>query len=105
MVSRPRSRAKAPSGHQLDLVAVGEDDRGIGMDLAVLQARHAMVHASRQLPDLRMQRAAEGDVHLLEAAADAEERHAAGDARLDQCQGHGVAGFVVGLVAGVRLGA
>ena len=52
----------------------------IGMDLAVLQPRHAMVHASRQLADLRMQRAAEGDVHLLQAAADAEERHAARDA-------------------------
>ena len=32
-------------GIRLDVVPVGEDDGGIGMDLAVLQPRHAMVHA------------------------------------------------------------
>ncbi len=85
-------------------MAVGEDDGGIGMDLAVLQPRHAMIHAPRQLADLRMQRAAKGDVHLLEAAADAEDRDAARHARLRQRQGHGVAMLVVGLMPGVRLG-
>ena len=87
-----------------DLMPVGEDDGGIGMDLAVLQPRHAMVHASGQLADLGMQRAAEGDVHLLQAAADAEDRHAAGDAGLDQRQRQRVARLVVGLVLGMRLG-
>ena len=52
-----------------------------------------------------MQRAAEGDVHLLKAAADAENRHAAGDAGLDQRQRHGIASLVVGFVLGMRLGA
>ena len=45
-----------------------------------------------------MQRAAEGDVHLLQAAADAEDRHAAGDAGLRQRQRDVVAVDVVGLV-------
>ena len=52
-----------------------------------------------------MQRAAEGDVHLLQAAADAEQRHAALDAGLDQRQRHGVAIVVVGLVPGIGLDA
>ena len=86
MVSQPSSVAKVPSGHERDVVAVGEDDRRIGMDVAVLEPRHAMVHAARQLADLGVQRAAEGDVHLLEAAADAEDRQAARDARVDQRQ-------------------
>ena len=46
-----------------------------------------------------MQRAAEGDVDLLQAAADAEQRHAARDAGLDQRQSQRVARLVVGLVA------
>jgi hypothetical protein len=75
-------------------------DGGIGVDLAVLQPRHAMVHAPRQLADLRMQRAAEGDVHLLQAAADAEgSAHPGRRTTSDQRQGHGVASLVVGLVA------
>ena len=51
-----------------------------------------------------MQRATEGDVHFLEAAADAEDRHAALDAGIDQRQGHRVALLVVGFVGGMRLG-
>ncbi len=45
-----------------------------------------------------MQRAAEGDAHLLKAAADAEQRHAALDAGLDQGQRQVVAGMIVRLV-------
>ena len=51
-----------------------------------------------------MQRTAEGDVHLLQAAADAENRHAAGDAGLRQRQRDVVAMDVVGLVPLMRLG-
>ena len=36
-------------------MAVGEDDGRIGMDLAVLQPRHPMVHAPGQFADLGMQ--------------------------------------------------
>ena len=71
---------KGAAGNETDVMPVGEDDVGIRMDFAVLQPRHAMVHASGQLADFRMQRAAEGDVHLLQAAADTEQRYAAGDA-------------------------
>ena len=86
-------------------MAVGEDDLGIGMDFAVLQPRHPVVHAAGQFADFRMQRAAEGDVHLLQAAADAEQRHAARDAGFRQRQRQLVALDVVGLVPGIRLGA
>ena len=77
---------------------VGEHHRGIGMDFAVLQPRHAVVHAAGNLADFGMQRAAEGDVHLLQAAADAEHGHAAGDAGFRQRQRHVVAVDVVGFV-------
>ena len=52
-----------------------------------------------------MQRAAEGNVHLLQAAADAEQRDAARDAGLDQRQRQSVAVHVVGFVPGMRFGA
>ena len=42
-----------------------------------------------------------GDVHLLQAAADAEQRHAARDAGLDQLERQRVAARVIGLVARV----
>ena len=51
-----------------------------------------------------MQRAAEGDVHFLQAAADAEDRHAAGDAGFRQRQRDVVAVDIVGLVPLMRLG-
>ena len=86
MVSQPSSFAKAPPGVEMDVMPVGKHDRGIGMDFAVLQPRHAMIHASGNFADFRMQRAAEGDVHFLQAAADAENRHAAGDAGFRQRQ-------------------
>ena len=74
------------------------------MNLAVLQPRHAVVHAPGDFADLRMQRAAEGDVHFLQAAADAEYRHAAGDAGFRQRQRDVVAMDIVGLVLLVRFG-
>ena len=83
---------------------VGKHHRRVGMDFAVLQPRHAVVHAAGDLADFGMQRAAEGDVHLLQAAADAEDRHAAGDAGLRQRQRDVVAMDVVGLVPLMRLG-
>src|SRR5258708_19119158 len=78
----PKYLRKDAAGNETDVVPVGEDNSGIRMDFAALQPRHAMVHASGQLADFRMQRATEGDVHLLQAAADAEQRYAAGDASL-----------------------
>ena len=83
---------------------VGKDHRWIGMDFAVLQPRHAMVHAPGDFADFGMQRAAEGDVHFLQAAADAEQRHAAGDAGFRQRQRDVVAMDIVGLVPLMRLG-
>ena len=74
------------------------------MDFAVLQPRHAVVHAAGDLADFRVQRTAEGDVHLLQAAANAEDRHAPGDAGLRQRQRDVVAVDVVGLVPLMRLG-
>ena len=68
------------------------------MDFAVRQPRHAMVHAAGQFADLRMQRAAERHIHLLKTAADAEQRHAARNAGLDQLERDGVATSVVRLV-------
>ena len=64
---------------QTDIVAICEDHGWIGMDLAILQPRHPVVHPSRQFANLRVQRAAERNIHFLQAAADAEDRHAAGD--------------------------
>ena len=72
------------------------------MDFAVLEPRHPVVHASGHFADFRMQRAAEGDIHLLQATADAEQRHAAGDAGLRQRQRHVVARDIIGLVRGDR---
>src|SRR6185312_5853173 len=54
------------------LMTIREDHTGIWMDFAVLEPWHAMVHPPGQFPDLGMQRAAEGDIHLLQATADAE---------------------------------
>ena len=77
----------------------------VGMDFAGRQSRHAVVHAAGQFPDLRMQRAAEGHVHFLEAAADAEQRQAALDAHSDQLQRQRVTPPVIGFVARMFFGA
>jgi hypothetical protein len=89
--------------HQLDVMPLGEDDVGVGMDLARLEPRHAMVEAARQIADLRMQCAAERHVHLLEAAADAEERHPAREAGRDERQCDRIAVLIIRLVTGMGL--
>ena len=82
MVSQPKIFGEGAAGREGDVVPVGKDHLRVGMDLAVLQSRHAVADPPGQFADLRMQRAAEGDVHLLQAAADAENRNAARDAGL-----------------------
>src|SRR6266699_2991629 len=52
-----------------------------------------------------MQRAAKGDVHLLQAAADAEQGYAASDASFRQRQRQVVTMEVEGFMPGIRLGA
>src|SRR5258708_28194907 len=49
---------KGAIGNETDLMAGGEDDVGIGGEVAVLPPRHPGVHASRQFPALWMHRAA-----------------------------------------------
>jgi hypothetical protein len=90
--SLPRMRVEAAAGGQPHRVA----DRELLLERAV--GRHAVVQAAGDLADLGVQRAAEGDVELLEAAADAEHRHAAGDAFVDQRQGERVAVGIEGAV-------
>ena len=68
----------------------------VGMDFTARQSRHAVIDAARQLSYFRMQRAAESNVHFLEAAADAEQRHAAIDTHLDQFERQRVPPSVVG---------
>ena len=58
-----------------------------------------MIDAPGQLADFRMQRAAERDVHFLKTPANAEQRHAAGDASLDQVERERISGFIIGLAA------
>src|SRR6516162_7251780 len=71
---------KDASRRQTYLVAVGKNHLHIGVEFAVRQTRRAVIDAAGQFADFRMQRAAIGDVHLLKAAADAEQRHASRDA-------------------------
>ncbi len=104
MVSQPSRLGKRAARREMDVVPVGKHHRRIRMDFAVLQPRHAVVYAAGDLADFRMQRAAEGDVHLLQAAADAENRDTAGDTSLRQRQRDVVAMDVVGLVPFMRLG-
>src|SRR5262249_17413930 len=72
---------------ELHLMAISKNDGRIGVDLAILQPRHSVVHAPRQLPDFGMKRAAKGDVHLLKAPAEAKDRHVSGDTNLGQYEG------------------
>src|SRR6516225_4029156 len=58
---------KNPPRDQPDLVAIGEDNSGVGMDLARLGSWHAVVQAARQLANLVVQRTAERDVYVLKA--------------------------------------
>src|SRR6185437_13883276 len=66
--------------------------------------RHAVVDPPRQLADFGMQRPSERDVHFLQAATDAEQRDAAGDAGFRQRQRDIVAKDIVGFMALMRLG-
>ncbi len=90
--------------NEADIMTVGEDNSEIGMNFPGLQPRHPMVHAAGQFANLGMQRSAEGDIHFLKAAANTEDRHASGDADLDQCKGKGVTAFVVRFMLWMQLG-
>ena len=89
---------------QRHVVAIGEHDLRVGVDLAALQPQHPVVHAPGQLADLGMQAAAEGDVHLLHAAAKTENRQGFLDAGSGQGKRQRIAALVIGLVGGVGLG-
>ena len=68
-------------GHEPYLVAIGKHDLRITMKTSIFCAWRTMVHAARKVSHLRMERAAESDIHLLESAADPEQGHASVDAR------------------------
>jgi len=61
----------------------------------------AVVDATFDAVELLMQRPAEGDVDLLDAAAEAEDRHAARDGAPDQRQQRGVAGRIGAVALGL----
>ena len=63
-----------------------------------------MIHAAGDFADFRMQRAAKGDVHFLQAAADSEYRHATGNTGFGQRQRDIIAVDIVGLMLFMRLG-
>ena len=102
LTKKPREGA---ARGETNIMTVAEDDVVIRMDFARLQSRHPMVHAPGQFADLGVQRAAERYIHLLKAAADAEQRHAASDADLDQCQCQCVTPQVVRLMLRMRFDA
>jgi len=58
--------------HEPYLVTIGEHDRRIAMKTSIFRAWRTVVHAARQVSHLRMERAAESDIHLLKSAADPE---------------------------------
>ena len=68
-------------GDEPYLMAIGEHDRRIAMKTSIFCAWRTVVHAARQISHLRMERAAESDIHLLKSAADPEQGHAPVDAR------------------------
>ena len=68
-------------GDEPYLMAIGEHDRRIAMKTSIFCAWRAVVHAAWQVSHLGVERAAEGDIHLLESAADPEQGHASIDAR------------------------
>ena len=91
-LARPEQAVERP--------AVGEADDMAMLELLLQRAvrRHPVVDPPRDLADLRVQRPAEGDVELLKAAADAEDRHAARHALPDQRQRHRIAVRIEGAV-------
>ena len=104
MVSQP-SNFEGAAWREIHVVTIGEDNGGIGMDFAVLEPRHPMIHAPGQFADFRMQRTAKRDVHLLQAAADPEQGYASDNARFRQRQSDVIAMEVIGFMFGMRLGA
>ena len=84
-VAPPRSRLQAAARRQVDRVG---EAVALGVRLGLVGA---VVAAARDLVEVLVQRAAEGDVQLLDAAADGEQRHAARHGAADQRQGGGVA--------------
>ncbi len=73
------------------------------MNLAGFEARHAVVDAAGEFADFRMQRRAARHGHFLETTADAEDRHAARHAGIDERQGNRVALLIIGFMFRVRL--
>src|SRR5690606_16590996 len=57
-----------------------------------LAPRRAMIHPSRLFLQFAFERAAEGDIQLLHAAADGEQRHARREGGPGECDGGLVAG-------------
>jgi hypothetical protein len=57
-------------GHEPYVMAIGEHDIRITMKSSVFCAWCTVVHATRKISHLRMERAAESDIHFLKAAAD-----------------------------------
>jgi hypothetical protein len=86
-------------------MAIGEHDRRIAMKTSIFCAWRTVVHAARQISHLRMERAAESDIHLLKSAADPEQGHASVDARPYKGQSYRIAITVVGLVPDIRVNA
>jgi len=54
------------------LMSIGKHDLRIAMKTSIFCAWRAVVHAVRKVSDLRMERAAESNIHLLKSAADPE---------------------------------
>ncbi len=81
----PKSRANSPSGVKINAmrgtVHLVQRPAGFG----------TMIGIAGLLMDHGVERTAESDVQLLEAAADAQHRHVAGDRLADQRQGDRVA--------------
>jgi hypothetical protein len=76
-----KKRGEYAVGHEPYLMAIGEHDRRIAMKTSIFCAWRTVVHAARKVSHLRMERAAESDIHLLKSAADPEQGHASIDAR------------------------
>ena len=68
-------------GHKPYFMAIGEHDLRIAMKTSIFRAWRPVVHAARKVSHLRMERAAESDIHFLKSAADTEQGHASVDAR------------------------
>ena len=76
-----KKRGEYAVGHEPYLMAIGEHDRRIAMKASIFRPWRTVVHAARKVSHLRMERAAESDIHLLKSAADPEQGHASVDAR------------------------